>query len=44
MRKLELEHMGSESQVLPGEVVEEQIAIEEPHQIAGDEADESVDR
>lgn len=39
MKKLELEYMGSESEVLPGEIVEEQIAIEEPPQppqIGGD--------
>ena len=30
MKKLELEHMGSESEVLPGEIVEEQTAIEAP--------------
>ena len=38
MKKLELEHMGSESEILPGEVVEEQTAIEEPLLI-GDNVD-----
>ena len=39
MKKLELEYMGSESEVLPGEIVEQQTAIEEPPQppqIGGD--------
>ena len=39
MKKLELEYMGSESEVLPGEIVEEQTAIKEPPQppqIGGD--------
>lgn len=39
MKKLELEYMGSETDPLPGEVVEEQVAIEaplQPPQIGGD--------
>ena len=39
MKKLELEYMGSESEMLPGEIVEEQTAIEappHPPQIGGD--------
>jgi hypothetical protein len=41
MRKLELEHMGSETKVLPGEVVEQQEDIEDvPLLSAGNQVDE----
>lgn len=33
MKKLDLEYMGSESQPLPGDVVEKQLAIEAPRQL-----------
>ncbi|SRR6266404_7569785 len=39
MKKLELEYMGSESEAVPGEIIEEQIAIEtplEPKQISAE--------
>lgn len=47
MKKLELEYMGSESEVLPGEIVEEQTAIEappQPPQIGGDVDADGGDR
>lgn len=45
MKKLELEYMGSETESLPGEVIEEQLAIESPPQpprIAGDAEGEAT--
>lgn len=39
-----LEQMGSESHVLPGEVVERQTAIEEPRQLGGDVESRDGDR
>ena len=44
MKKLELEYMGSETEALPGEIIEEEIAIEAPPEhgqlTGGSQADE----
>ena len=33
MKELELEFMGSESDALPGELIENQAAVEDPHHL-----------